>query len=636
MSNPNLSDPAEKPAAPDEHVEEPIAISGEAPQAQSDLPAEPLPSDPVEKPAASDEHVNEPVAIAGEAALTQSDLPADPSPSVSGNSEEISFEDLLTEFEQQHRDLKHGESLQGTVIAVNQDSVLVDIGRKTEGVLPASEFLDDSGNLTIKKGDALIVSVTGRGQGGYYQLSTTKVRRPTDWSSLEKAYADGSTIGGTVKEVIKGGLSVDVGARAFLPASRSGAKDAAAMDALVGQEIRCKIIKLDTANDDVVLDCRAVLEAEAAAARERLFSELEVGAVVSGKVRSLTKFGAFVDLGGIDGLLHVADMAWNRVSNPSSLLAEGDSVEVKILKVDPETRRISLGMKQLVPDPWSLAAEKYTTGEKVTGKVVRLTDFGAFVELEAGVDGLIHVSEMSWTNRNQKPSEILKRGETVEVVVLSVKPDERRIGLGLKQALGDPWEDIEKRFPVGSVAEGKVSNLAKFGAFVELGDGIEGMIHIGDITREKHLNHPSEELSAGQEIRAAVLEIDRKRKRLRLGMKQLQPTSADEYIAEHSIGDVVTGRIIKSSPGHARVELGEGVTATCRLKKEGTDAAAESKDSSTPDLSALTAMLAAKWKQGSGNPAGKGTETLSLGEIRSFRITSLDPEKKNIDLELAE
>lgn len=544
---------------------------------------------------------------------------------------EASFAELLAEFERrQSAGADGGELLQGTVLRVAAEGVLVDIGRKREGLLPA----DPSGRTVLQPGDTVTVVVTGRSPEGYYALSAVHVKRPTDWGALERAFADQSVIAGVVREVVKGGLAVDVGVRAFLPASRSGARDAAELEALVGQEIRCKILELDPAKEDIVVDRRVVLEEEAAAARDRLFFGLQEGAVVTGTVRSLTDFGAFVDLGGVDGLLHVTDLAWTRVAKPSDVLAEGDTIEVKILKIDRETRRIALGRKQLLPDPWSLAAEKYPPGARVRGRVVRLADFGAFVELEPGVEGLIHVSEMSWSKRQRKPSEIVRAGETVEVAVLSVNPAERRIALGLKQVLGDPWEHAPSRFPPGSIVEGKVTNLAKFGAFVELADGVEGMIHIGDIAGGRELKHPRERLAEGQTVRALVLGIDPERKRIRLGLKQLEPTPADEFIAEHKPGDVVTGRFVEVTGASAQVELGEGVVAACRLGASAADAPPPSSSAARPGLSELSAMLAARWKQGA-PPRGASREPFRAGQVRSFRIVSLDPALKKIEVEPA-
>jgi small subunit ribosomal protein S1 len=379
----------------------------------------------------------------------------------------------------------------------------------------------------------------------------------------------------------------------------------------------------------VVVDRRVVLEERERQTREQRFDQLEEGAILSGTVRSVMDFGAFVDLGGVDGLLHVSDMSWSRGIKPSDVVKAGDPLEVKILKINRETRKISLGLKQLAPDPWSLAAEKYTQGSRVQGKVSRVTDFGAFVELEPGIEGLIHVSEMSWSKKNVRAADVVQPGELVEVIVLGVNPGDRRIALGLKQALGDPWEDALKKYAVGSVVEAPVTSLAKFGAFVDLGGGIEGMIHIGDISAEKRLNHPNEVLKAGEKVRAQVLEADSERRRIRLGMKQLQPTSIDEYLAEHKPGDMVTGRVVDVSGRRAKVELGEGVTAFAQLPERAQEAASGSQK---PDLSALTAMLAAKWKTGGG--AAESAQGVRAGEIRSFKIVSLDAAQKKIDLEL--
>ena len=544
-----------------------------------------------------------------------------------------SFGDLLTQFEQSHshKAEEGGKGLEGTVIAVSGESVFLDIGYKTEGIIPLADFR--SAGETVKPGDKLPVSIKGRDPEGYYELSRIKVARPKDWSSLEKAFADKASIAGVVSAVVKGGLSVDVGVRAFMPASRSGARDAAEMEKLIGQEIRCRIIKLDVADEDVVVDRRAVLEEEERAGRERRYSEIKEGETMQGTIRSLTDYGAFVDIGGVDALLHVADISWGRVNKPADVLTVGQQIEARVLKVDPAKKRISLGMKQLTPHPWELASEKYKTGERVTGSVTRVADFGAFVELEKGVEGLIHLSEMSWSKKIRKPSDVLKAGDQVEVVILGVNQADRRISLGLKQALGDPWADVAQRFPMGAVVDGTVISLQKFGAFVQVAEGVEGMIHVGDISAEKRINHPQEVLKMNQVVKAQVLEIDAEKRRLRLGMKQLVPTSLDEYIAEHKEGDVVTGRMIDASGGRSRVELGEGVQAVCRMPAaEGREE--KSEPAASGDISSLTSMLAAKWKGGSGGGGGK-REPVRAGQIRSFRIVKLDPAAKKIELEMA-
>jgi len=335
-------------------------------------------------------------------------------------------------------------------------------------------------------------------------------------------------------------------------------------------------------------------------------------------VRSLTDYGAFVDLGGVDALLHVADLSWSRVNKPADVLSMGQQVEVKVLKVDAAKRRISVGMKQLQPHPWDLVSEKYKTGERVNGTVTRVTDFGAFVELEKGVEGLIHFSELSWSKKARKPADVVKPGEQVEVMILGVNQAERRISLGLKQALGDPWLEVPRRYPVGSIVEGPVVSIQKFGAFVQLADGVEGMIHIGDISAEKRLNHPQDALKPGQAVKAQVLEVDTEKRRLRLGMKQLVPTSLDEYIAEHKEGDLVTGRLTEVSSGRGRVELGEGIQATCRLAADAPQPEEQPAETRS-DLSSLTSMLEAKWKGGQMRGAAR-REPARAGQIRSFRI----------------
>ncbi|MBI3679846.1 MAG: S1 RNA-binding domain-containing protein [Acidobacteria bacterium] len=547
-------------------------------------------------------------------------------------SETSTFGEILSQFEQEQK-AEGRQALQGTVVAVTSEAVVVDIGRKMEGILPPAAFRDDAGGLSVKAGDVLPVTITGRAEG-YYELSMLKVKRPVDWSGLEEAFREKSVIGGMVTEVVKGGLRVDAGVRAFLPASRSGAKDPAEMEKLVGQEIRCRITKLDQASEDVVVDRRVVLEEEAALEKERVFASLTEGVVVHGTVRTVTDFGAFVDLGGIEGLLHVADMSWSRVSKASDLVSAGDSVEVKILKVDPGTRKVSLGMKQLTTDPWTLATRNLKTGDRVRGKVVRLADFGAFVEIQPGVDGLIHLSSLAWGKRVRKPSDVVKVGDMVEAVVLDIKPVEKRISLSLKEALGDPWEEADTRFPVGSIVEAaQVTNLAKFGAFVDLGDGLEGMIHISDITSEKRLDHPKEAMAAGQKVRAVVLEVDKEKRRIRLGMKQLEPTVVDRFIAEHKVGDTISGRVISMHHDTARVELAEGVTGLCRLPKDKPGL----KQAPVPqkaDLTSLTEMLSARWK-GSGAPAGAEPEKIRPGEIHPFRISALDAARKAVEIELA-
>jgi small subunit ribosomal protein S1 len=547
-----------------------------------------------------------------------------------------SFQDILSQFEQGHAQKpQEGKAIEATVVKVTADAVVLDVGFKIEGILPLTAL---RANETVKPGDTLMVTIKGRdAESGYYALTRGRVARPTDWESLEKAFKEKTTIVGTVTAAVKGGLSVDVGVRAFMPASRSGVREVAELEKLVGQEIRCRITKLDVADEDIVVDRRVVAEEEAQASRERRYAEIKEGDTIHGVVRSLADYGAFIDIGEVDGLLHVSDISWSRINKPADVLSVGQPVEAKVLKIDHDKRRISLGLKQLQPHPWDAASQKYKPGERVRGVVTRLMEFGAFVELEPGVEGLIHISEMSWARKVKRPSDVLKPGETVEAVILAVNPVERRISLGLKQALGDPWADAGQRFPVGSVVEGPVVSLTKFGAFVQLAEGIEGMIHVSEISAEKRINHPQDVLKAGQAVKAQVLEVDTAKRNVRLSIKQMQPSSLDEYMAEHKEGDAVTGRIIDVSGGRARVELGEGVVASCRMHSQTAEEspAGDASGGTKADLSSLSSMLQARWKSGSASAGTAKSQAAEAGQIRSFRIVKLDPAAKKIELEMA-
>ena len=452
-----------------------------------------------------------------------------------------SFADMLSAFERSHsHKAQPGQrQLQGTVVSLSADQVFLDIGYKTEGVLPRSAFENNAEG--VKPGDSFPVSVTGRNEEHYYELSRFKVAQVRDWSAIEAAFAEKLAVVGTVTEVIKGGLSVDIGVRAFMPASRSGTKDATELEKLVGTEITCRITKLDVTDEDVVVDRRVVLEEQARAQSELSRAAMKEGDTVTGTVRSLVPYGAFVDIGGVDGLLHVSDISHSRVSKPEDVLTVGQELQVRILKIDPESKKISLGLKQLQAEPWETVPERFKADQRVTGTVTRLADFGAFVEIEPGIEGLIHISEMSWGKKVRHPSDILKVGATVDAVILAIKPEERRISLGLKHALSDPWLEVEKKFPVGWQIEGPITKLMNFGAFVQLEDGIEGLVHISEITADRRLNHPSDVLRAGQVVKALVLAIDPEKRQIKLSMKQLIPTSIDEYIAEHKPGDTGPG-----------------------------------------------------------------------------------------------
>jgi small subunit ribosomal protein S1 len=564
--------------------------------------------------------------------------PSIPSPEIP-ESETESFDEIFAQYEKSHSRKKEdgAKQLEGTVVTVSVDSVFVDIGFKSEGILPLTEFASTE---TVKPGDKLRVSVKGRDLDGYYELSRTRIEQPKDWAALARAFAEKATITGTVTGLIKGGFSVDVGVRAFMPASRSGVRDAAEMAKLVGQEIRCRIIKLDEADEDVVVDRRVIAEEEERSTKDRRSAEIKEGDVVNGTVRRLADYGAFVDLGGVDALLHVGEIAWSRVNKPSDVLTVGQEIELKVLKITSEgqKRRIAVSAKQLQPHPWDAVAGKYKLGERVRGTVTRVMEFGAFVELEPGIEGLIHVSEMSWGKKVRIASDVVKPGETVDAVILSVNPAERRLGLGLKQTLGDPWAEIAEKFAVGSAIEGPITSITKFGAFVQLAEGVEGMVHVSEISAEKRVNHPQELLKVGQTVKAQVMAIDKEKRQLRLSMKQLVPTGLDEYIVERKVGDVVTGRIVEVSSDNARVELGDGIQATCRIaskkpSKDSTEKISIAKEKL--DLSALSSMLNARWKGGLASSGSSEPEAVQAGQVRSFRIAKLDPSAKKIEVELA-
>ena len=549
-----------------------------------------------------------------------------------------SFENILAQFEQAHVHKTNDgtRQLEGTIVKVTAENVFVDIGYKTEGMLPLTAFTNQG--ETPEVGQKLKVSSKGRNEDGYYELSRLKVTLPTDWSALEAAFAEKTPILGTVTAVVKGGLSVDVGVRAFMPSSRSGERDAKRLEGLVGQQIRCRIIELDTAEEDVVVDRRGVLEDEERATREQRYGQLEEGATLSGTVRTLTDYGAFVDLGGVDALLHVSDISWGRVSKPSDALTVGQQVEVKVLKIEADKKRISVGLKQLQAHPWDDVPQKFTVGSRVTGTVTRLAEFGAFVELEPGIEGLIHVSEMSWSKKVKKAADLLKPGETVEAIILGISPGERRISLGLKQALGDPWSVAASQFPVGTIVKGPITNIMKFGAFVQIAEGIEGMVHVSEISAEKRIEHPQDVLKTGQIVEAQVLALDLEKRQIKLSMKQLVPTGLDEYIAEHNVGDIVTGRMIDEKGETARVELGEGILATCHIAAAAAKPAEPIAEPSAPakaDLGSLSAMLKSRWKEGPSTAASSKNEPARAGQIRSYRITRLDAAAKKIELELA-
>lgn len=559
--------------------------------------------------------------MAPEDSLEPSDTPVD-----------TGFGDILAAFETKESDSESG-LVKGHVLRITPEGAYVDVGRKTDGLLSIEYLPQKQGQIQLELGQQLEVTINGRTEDGYYRLATTRVEVPKDWSALEEAFEKKLTISGVVKEVIKGGMRVEVaGERAFMPASRSGARDVADMAKLVGQTIECRITKLDKEKEDLVVDRRVILEELSAQRKQEAFGAIQEGQVLQGRVRTLTDFGAFVSLGDVDGLLHVSDMSWTRVSKPSEVVSEGQEIEVKVLKVNRESRKISLGLKQLQAEPWTQVGEKFQVGQRVQGKVTRLVDFGAFIELLPGVEGLVRTIDLSWDKKVRKPGDVVNPGDVVEVQILDLKLAEKKIGLGLKQLVADPWAEAKKKWPLGSIFEGPIVDLQKFGAFVDLGPGVEGMIHVADITREKRVEHPKDVLAVGQVVKAAVTDYENDRRRIRLSIKQLEPTSADHFIAEHQVGEVVTGRVSDVKDGKIKVQLAEGVTGVCLLPKSES-ATTSSSGGGKADLSTLSAMLNKRWKEG--GPAEGSKNEVRVGQIRQFKITALDAANKRIDIELA-
>ena len=459
------------------------------------------------------------------------------------------------------------EVLQGTVLSISGKEVIIDFGYKSEGLVPIDQFQAHSGELTVRVGDAVDVMIEHGGEQpeGYALLSHTRAARLRVWDHLEKAFQDQLVLSGRVLGRVKGGLAVDVGVKAFMPGSQADPRPVHNLDSLAGQDIPVKIIKLNRRRGNVVVSRKLAVEEEINVRKDATLEHLSEGAVVVGVVKNLTEYGAFIDLGGIDGLLHVTDLSYGRVTHPSEMLHVGGEVTVKVLKFDRAKERVSLGMKQLEPDPWDTVVERYPVNARVIGRVVNVTDYGAFVELEAGVEGLIHISEMTWSRRMKHPSKVVRPGDQVEAVVLEAHPKDRRISLGLKQLEPNPWTTIDSRYSVGSVVEGRVRNMTDFGAFIEIEEGIDGLVHVSDLSWTKRVKHPSEILKKGQIVQAVILNIDSGSHRLSLGVKQLQPDAWESYFQHHAVGETVHGRVCRLSSFAGFVEVAEGVEGMCHF-----------------------------------------------------------------------
>jgi small subunit ribosomal protein S1 len=478
--------------------------------------------------------------------------------------EEPDYEQLIddyTHFAPPHE----GELLQGRIVKLHQTDVIVDFGYKSEGLVPIEQFAQADGSISIQAGDLIDVMVDRQGvqPEGYILLSHQKASRLRSWENLEKAHHDGLVVSGRVTGRIKGGLAVDVGVPAFMPGSQIDVRPTHNLDSLLGQDIPVKIVKLNRRRGNVVVSRKMAVEEEQHTRKSAALQVLEEGSVVTGTVKNLTDYGAFVDLGGIDGLLHVSDMSYGRVTHPSEVVTAGDQITVKVLKFDRDKERISLGLRQMAPDPWETIQERYPAGSRVIGRVVSVTDYGAFVELEAGVEGLIHISEMTWSRRMKHPSKVVKVGDQVESVVLDVKPKDRRVSLGIKQLEADPWTTVADRYSPGSVVEGRVRKLTDFGAFIEIEEGIDGLVHISDLSWTKRVKHPSEAVKKGQLVQAVILQIDAPNRRLSLGVKQLQPDAWESFFRAHQVNDVVRGRVCRAANFGVFVELAPGVEGLC-------------------------------------------------------------------------
>ena len=499
------------------------------------------------------------------------------------------------------------ELLEGRVLKVTAKDVIVDFSYKSEGIVPLEQFQNAAGEVTVQPGDVIDVMVDHQAERveGYVTLSHRKAARLRVWTDLEKAFEAQLTILGRVLGKVKGGMSVDVGITAFMPGSQVDTRPLRNLDQLIGQDVPVKIIKLNRRRGNVVVSRRSAVEQDVTERRIVTMEHLQEGAVVTGTVKNLTEYGAFINLGGIDGLLHVTDMSHGRVGHPSEIMQPGDEITVQVLKYDPLKERISLGMKQLMPDPWENIEERYPVQSRVIGRVVNVADYGAFVELEPGVEGLIHVSEMTWSRRMKHPSKLVKPDDQLEAVVLEVHPKERRISLGLKQLEANPWSTIEERYSIGSVVEGRVRNMTDFGAFIEIEEGIDGLVHVSDLSWTKRVKHPSEVLRKGSITQAVILGIDAQSKRLSLGVKHLQPDAWETYFQKHNINDLVHGKICRLSSFGAFVELAEGVEGLCHF-------------SETPGYSGRK-----------GDPA-----PVAIGQESDFKIIRMNEQEKKIGLSL--
>ena len=501
---------------------------------------------------------------------TATSQPQDEKPPGSSDDFAAALENFTSESEEA---VSEDHVLKGTVLKLTPTHVVVDIGAKSEGMLPIAEVLDHQGNPKFQPGDEIdVMREKGETEEGYINLSHQKAQRLRAWDEIEKAFNENKPITARVVDRIKGGLTVDIlGAQAFLPGSQADLRPVRNLDALKGHPLEVAVIKLNKKRGNIVVSRKQILEQEQNEKKSKTLEHLEEGAMLTGVVKNLTEYGAFVDLGGIDGLLHITDMSWGRLTHPRDLVNVGDQIQVKVLKFDKDKQRVSLGFKQLTPDPWLDASHRYPVGAHVSGRVISVTDYGAFVELEQGIEGLVHVSEMTWSKRMKHPSKLVNVGDQVECVVLNVNPQERRISLGMRQLAPNPWDALHDKYPVGANVEGRVRNLTDFGAFIEIEDGIDGLVHVSNLSWTKRVKHPSEVLKKGDRVKAVVLAIEPDKRRLSLGVKQLQPDVWETFFEQHHVGDVLHGKVLRVASFGAFVELADGVEGLCH-NSEAVDA----------------------------------------------------------------
>jgi small subunit ribosomal protein S1 len=501
---------------------------------------------------------------------TSTSQPHEEKPPGSSDDFAAALENFTTESEES---VTEDHVLKGTVLKLTPTHAVVDIGAKSEGMLPITEVLDHEGKAKFQPGDEIdVMREKGETEEGYINLSHQKAQRLRAWDEIEKAYNENKPIASRVIDRIKGGLTVDIlGAQAFLPGSQADLRPVRNLDALKGQQLEVAVIKLNKKRGNIVVSRKQILEQEQNEKKTKTLEHLEEGGVLTGVVKNLTEYGAFVDLGGIDGLLHITDMSWGRLTHPRDLVNVGDQIQVKVLKFDKEKQRVSLGFKQLTPDPWLDASHRYPVGAHVSGRVISVTDYGAFVELEQGIEGLVHVSEMTWSKRMKHPSKLVNVGDQVECVVLNVIPQERRISLGMRQLAPNPWDALHDKYPVGASVEGRVRNLTDFGAFIEIEDGIDGLVHVSNLSWTKRVKHPSEVLKKGDRVKAVVLAIEPDKRRLSLGVKQLQPDVWETFFEQHHVGDILHGKVLRVASFGAFVELADGVEGLCH-NSEAVDA----------------------------------------------------------------